>query len=95
MKKTVCVLALVLAFIHQPLRASTSVNADQLVKIRKEVETLRGNAFKRDVPAVSVSMAEIQALVNREIDKAFPGKTLDGYVEFETWMDLLQPKTDI
>lgn len=87
--------AFILALTHQSLQAESPLSSEALTIIRKEVETLRGMKFKHDVPLVSVSKSDIQAIVTREIDKAFPGQSLADYMDYVAWMDLLPPHTDL
>ena len=47
-----------------------------MTQIRQEVEILRGKKFKRDVPARTISEAELRAIVDREVAKDYPGPKL-------------------
>jgi hypothetical protein len=75
----------------------TNIFADfkALAIFRHEIETLRGHRFKRAVPVLTVSLDDIQAMAKRDIDEEFPGQALPDYVEFESWLDLLPPNSDI
>jgi len=63
--------------------------------IQKEVETLRGKKFLREVPVYKVSAKELRAISDREIDRQFPGVELAHYEELLAWLDMIPPGTSL
>jgi hypothetical protein len=63
--------------------------------IRRQVETLRGKEFRRDVPVFRVTPKQLRAISDRELDKDFPGPKLHAYEELLTWLDVLPPHTSL
>jgi hypothetical protein len=63
--------------------------------VRREVETLRGKKFVREVPVYKISEKELRAVSDRELDKQFPGRKLRSYEELLAWLDLVPPRTDL
>jgi len=78
---------------HAP--ASSIPNAKEMAGIRREVETLRGKKFLRDVPAREISEKELRALVDRDIAKDYPGRKLTDLQALMAWLDLLPPNADL
>src|SRR6266446_4651316 len=66
-----------------------------LADIRKEIETLRGKQFVKDVPVYKISEKELRAISDRELDKQFPGPKLRSYEELLAWLDIIPPHTDL
>src|SRR6266850_6267302 len=66
-----------------------------LADIRKEIETLRGKQFVKDVPVYKISEKELRAISDRELDKQFPGPKLGSYEELLAWLDIVPPHTDL
>ncbi len=64
-------------------------------QIRREVETLRGKKFLRDVPVYQISEKELRAISNRELDQDYPGEKLHSYEELLAWLDVVPPHTDL
>jgi hypothetical protein len=87
--------SLLAATITQHTPASRIPNAKEMADIRREVETLRGKKFLRDVPARDISEKELRALVDREIAKDYPGRRLTDLQELMVWLDLLPPQADL
>jgi len=76
--------------------SSDGVPSDaEMAQIRQEVETLRGKKFLRDVPARTITEAELRALVDREVTKEYPGGKLDDLEELMAWLDIVPPNTDL
>ncbi|MGD0260970.1 MAG: hypothetical protein ABSD29_14235 [Verrucomicrobiota bacterium] len=63
--------------------------------IRREVETLRGKKFVREVPVYAISEKELRAISDHDLDKEFPGRKLRGYEELLAWLDMVPPHTDL
>src|SRR6266436_5912137 len=59
--------------------------------IQKEVETLRGKKFLREVPVYKVSAKQLRAISDREINRQFPGAELGHYEELLAWLDMVPP----
>jgi hypothetical protein len=64
-------------------------------EIRREVETLRGKKFLREVPVYDVSTKELRAVSEHEMEKELPGPKLRRYEELLAWMDMVPPHTDL
>ncbi|MCX6922659.1 MAG: hypothetical protein NT154_05505, partial [Verrucomicrobia bacterium] len=86
------------------VKAETTTNAPSADKtpyardlsgIRRTVETLRGKKFQQDVPAFTVSEAEMRSIVDRELSKDYPGRELADYQALMAWLDILPPGTDL
>jgi hypothetical protein len=86
--------------------ASTACAADQdalgkvrstrdFSEIRREVETLRGKRFIRDVPVFRISEKQLRAISDRELDKEFPGPKLQSYAELLAWLDMVPRHTNL
>jgi hypothetical protein len=78
-----------------PAPADRVLSTRDFGEIQREVETLRGKKFRREVPVYRVSEKELRALSDRELDKAFPGSKLPSYEELLAWLDLVPPGTDL
>jgi hypothetical protein len=87
-----------------PTNAISSANAPSADKvpstrdlgpIRNTVETLRGKKFVRDVPAFNISERELRQVVEREVEKDYPGGKLADYQAMLAWLDILPPGTDL
>jgi len=63
--------------------------------IQREVETLRGKKFLREVPVYKISEKELRAISDRDLVKDFPGAKLRSYEELLAWLDMVPPKTDL
>src|ERR1035441_2571251 len=85
--------------------ASATAGSDQLSQdkvrsarnfgdIRREVETLRGKEFVREVPVYKISEKALRAISDHELDKEFPGSKLRSYEELLAWLDMVPPQTD-
>ena len=97
-------LALGLVFAGHPAPATPATNRPSGDKVpstreldgfRRTVETLRGKEFLRPVPAFDISEKELRAIVDRELEKEYPGRELADYTALMTWLDLLPPGTDL
>ena len=86
--------------------ASATAGSDQLSQdkvrsarnfgdIRREVETLRGKEFVREVPVYKISEKALRAISDHELDKEFPGSKLRSYEELLAWLDMVPPQTDL
>jgi len=63
--------------------------------VRREVETLRGKKFIKDVPVYNITEKELRAISDRELDKEFPGPKLHSYEELLAWLDIVPPGTEL
>jgi hypothetical protein len=70
-------------------------NHQDFSEIRKQVETLRGKNFLREVPVFNVSEKELRATSSKDLEKDFPGQELHHYEELLAWLDLVPPGTDL
>lgn len=81
--------------------ATNSASADKipytrdLGAIKRTVESLRGKRFLRDVPAFTISEAEMRRIVDRELEKDYPGQELADYEALMTWLDMLPAGADL
>ena len=64
-------------------------------EIQREVETLRGRRFVREVPVYRISDKELRAVADHALDEEFPGAKLRGFEELLAWLDLVPPQTDL
>jgi hypothetical protein len=79
----------------EPATADKVPSKRDLGNIRREVETLRGKAFRRAVPVYKISEKELRAISDRELDKEFPGPKLRRYEELLARLDMVPPHTDL
>ncbi len=63
--------------------------------IQREVETLRGKTFLREVPVYKISEKELRAIADRELEKDLPGAKLHDYEKLLGWLDVVPPDTDL
>ena len=68
---------------------------DELAQIRREVESLRGKTFRRNVPTKTFSKQDLRKLLDREFNKQFPGRKLADFQELMVWLNMLPPGTDL
>src|SRR5579859_7630444 len=70
-------------------------NTNDFSEIRRQVETLRGRQFKKDVPVFDISKKELRAISDRDLEKDYPGEKLKRYEELLAWLDMVPPHTDL
>jgi hypothetical protein len=97
-------LALAVSTASVPAQAITATNAlstdkapstRDLDPFRRTVETLRGKKFLRPVPAFTISERELRSVIEREVEKDYPGGELADYEALMIWLDVLPPGTDL
>jgi hypothetical protein len=74
-----------------PASADKVQSTQEFGDIRREVETLRGKAFRRAVPVYQISEKELRVISDRALDKDFPGSKLRSYEELLAWLDMIPP----
>lgn len=79
----------------EPKSGDKVLSRQDFGEIRRQVESLRGLSFRRDVPVYRISEKELRAISDRELDKDFPGPKLRGYEELLAWLDMVPPHTDL
>ena len=96
--------ALALALLTHPAGAAPATNTpsagrvapkQDLGRFRRTVETLRGKEFLRPVPVFDISEEELRRIVDRELEKDYPGAELTNYQALMIWLDMLPPGTDL
>jgi hypothetical protein len=68
---------------------------NELAQYRNEVETLRGKKFLHEVPTRLVSEKEVRELVQREIEKTYPGRKLTDLQELLAWLGVVPSDMDL
>ena len=100
----VCAAILTLLVVGGTTQAAPATNTPSVDKIpstrdlapfRRTVESLRGKRFLREIPAFTISEAELRRIVDRELEKEYPGRELADYEALMTWLDMLPPGTDL
>ncbi len=103
MKRLLLAATLTLAAVGQALAAPITQHPPapiapdpkELAVLRNEVEILRGKKFLHDVPARQITEQELRDLVDRDLEKDYPGRKLTDLQELMVWLDLLPRGADL
>ncbi len=66
-----------------------------LKNIQTAVASLRGKKFLQDVPVFNISEKALRDIVDREVEKEYPGKKLADYTDLLAALDMVPAGTDL